>query len=302
MIIEIEYYNTLDGDKNTMKINTPLYPDDVQYLTLHVSAKHYGTVRMNIKRCRIVDMLKLFKIRVSTDAASRLFGESTFTIVPDYIPIENNIANYAEMGLETDDYSKTSKGDDPSEIFDIHEYHDGDKINRIPWKLTAISNSIVLMADLHLDTNTDDYMLVYDTLVEAIASISYYLIENDTPHKVVWYDKKKDLSEVVNVTDEESARLLISLLLQASVYDEPDLSVINYINEPERYKCGHLMYFSPAYNSNLSGVMNDNNLAFRYSYMLITNKKKDDVINDEFAEVVNVTAKHVAESIQEICL
>ncbi len=23
MIIEIEYYNTLDGDKNTMKINTP---------------------------------------------------------------------------------------------------------------------------------------------------------------------------------------------------------------------------------------------------------------------------------------
>ena len=290
MIIEIEYYNTLDGDKNTMKINTPLYPDDVQYLTLHVSAKHYGTVRMNIKRCRIVDMLKLFKIRVSTDAASKLFGESTFTIVPDYIPIENNIANYAEMGLETDDYSKTSKGDDPSEIFDIHEYHDGDKINRIHWKLTAkqdktmvkdyslpISNSIVLMADLNL-------------------------IENDTPHKVVWYDKKKDLSEVVNVTDEESARLLISLLLQASVYDEPDLSMINYINEPERYKCGHLMYFSPAYNSNLSGVMNDNDLAFRYSYMLITNKKKDDVINDEFAEVVNVTAKHVAESIQEICL
>ena len=82
------------------------------------------------------------------------------------------------------------------------------------------------MADLHLDTNTDDYMLVeYDTLVEAIASISYYLIENDTPHKVVWYDKKKDLSEVVQtLPDGESARLLISLLLQASVfYDEPEL-------------------------------------------------------------------------------
>ena len=35
---------------------------------------------------------------------------------------------------------------------------------------------------------------------------------------------------------------------------------------------------------------------------IITKKKNDDVINDEFAEVVNVTAKHVAESIQEICL
>ena len=315
MIIEIEYYNTLDGDKNIMKINTPLYPNDVQYLTMHFSAKHCGTVRMNIKRCRIVDMLKLFKVKIASDPAAKLFGESTFTIVPDYIPIENNIANYSEMGLETDDYSKTSKGDDPSEIFDIHEYHDGDKINRIHWKLTAkqdktmvkdyslpISNSIVLMADLNLDTDKEDHLLIYDTLVEAISSISYYLAEHNTPHKVVWYNKKKDTNEVVNVTDAESARLLINLLLQAEVYQEPDLSVINYINEPERYKCGHLMYFSPSYNSNLSGVMSDNDLAFRYSYMLITNKKNNGVINDEFADVVNVTAKHVAESIQEICL
>ena len=92
MIIEIEYYNTLDGDKNTMKINTPLYPDDVQYLTLHVSAKHYGTVRMNIKRCRIVDMPKFFKVKGKHRCRFSFSAKALFPIVPDYIPIENNIA------------------------------------------------------------------------------------------------------------------------------------------------------------------------------------------------------------------
>lgn len=315
LIIEIEYCNTLDREKNVMKINTPVYPEEVQYLTMHISAKHYGTIKMHIKRCRIIDMLKLFKIKLPVSGESSVMSDCTFTIVPDYIPIDNNIANYSELGLETDEYSKTSKGDDPSEIFDIHEYKDGDKINRIHWKLTAkqdktmvkdyslpISNSIVIMVDLNIDTSKDNYMLLYDTIIESVASISYYLVDNDTPHKVVWFDECKNASEIINVTDEESARLVISLLLQAAVYSQPDLSLENYINESERYKCGHLLYFSSVYNHNLSGVMNDNDLAFRYSYMLVTDKKNDEHISDEFAEVVNVAAKHMAESIQEICL
>lgn len=315
MIIEIEYYNTLDGQVNLMKINTPLYPNDVHYLTMHVSAKHYGTIKMRIKRCRIVDMLKLFKIKIPLTDSARLFGECTFTIVPEYIAIENNIANYSEMGLETDDYSKNSKGDDPSEIFDIHEYINGDKINRIHWKLTAkqdktmvkdyslpISNSIVMIVDLNIDTDKNDYMLIYDTIIETVASISNYLIENETPHKVVWFDKNKNENMIISVRDEETSRLLVSLLLQAAVYTESDLSLINYINDNERFKCGHLLYFSAEYNQNLSGVMNDHDLAYRYSYMLITDKKPDIAYSDEFADVIPVTAKRVAESIQDMCL
>ena len=230
LIIEIEYCNTLDREKNVMKINTPVYPEEVQYLTMHISAKHYGTIKMHIKRCRIIDMLKLFKIKLPVSGESSVMSDCTFTIVPDYIPIDNNIANYSELGLETDEYSKTSKGDDPSEIFDIHEYKDGDKINRIHWKLTAkqdktmvkdyslpISNSIVIMVDLNIDTSKDNYMLLYDTIIESVASISYYLVDNDTPHKVVWFDECKNASEIINVTDEESARLVRSLLLHAAV-------------------------------------------------------------------------------------
>ena len=55
---------------------------------------------------------------------------------------------------------------------------------------------------------------------------------------------KKDLSEVVNVTDEESAKACISLLLQASVYDEPDLSMINYISEAQRDNVSLDVFFS----------------------------------------------------------
>lgn len=315
LIVEIEYFNTLDKKKNIMKINTPVFPEETQYLTLHVSGVHYGTIKMEIKRCRIVDMLKLFKFKVKYPSSEKIFKESTFTIVPDYISIDNKIDNYSEMGLETDEYSKTAKGDDPSEIFDIHEYQDGDKISRIHWKLSAkqektmvkdysmpISNSIILVLDLNIENSGDGFLAKYDTLIETAASISNYLIVNETPHKVMWYDSAKNQLVKLNINDEETHRMLVNMLLQASIYKEKDLSIISYINETERYKCGHLMYFSSSYNPNLTAVMDDNELAFKYSYMLVTeDKSQTPEIYDEFAQVVPIKAGRVAESIQDIC-
>jgi len=312
MIIEIEYFNSLDSKKNLMKINTPVFPQETQYLTLHISGMHYGTVKMRIKRCRIVDILRLFKFKVRYPRSEEIFKESTFTIVPDYLPIENKIANYSEMGLETNEYSKTSKGDDPSEIFDIHEYVDGDKISRIHWKLSAkqdktmvkdyslpISNSIILMIDLNIDINEADYLNRYDTIIETAATISNYLTINDTPHKVIWFDSDRSQLVTVNVYDEETHSVLVSMLLQASLYKNRDLSMINYINETERAKCGHLMYFSSVYNENLTALMNDGDLSYKYSYMLVDPQKT--YIYDEFADIVPIVPGRVAESVQDMC-
>lgn len=315
LIVEIEYFNTLEKKKNIMKINTPVFPDETQYLTLHISGVHYGTIKMVIKKCKVVDMLKLFKFKVKYPDSEKIFKESTFTIVPDYISIDNKIANYSEMGLETDEYSKTSKGDDPSEIFDIHEYQDGDKISRIHWKLSAkqnktmvkdyslpISNSILLVLDLSLTNDSDEFLEKYDTLIETAASISNYLILNETPHKVIWYDIVKNQLVKFNVTDEESHRMMVNILLQTTIYKDNDLSVISYINETERYKCGHLMYFSASYNPNLTTIMEDNDLAYKYSYMLVTGEELQlSDVYDDFAQVVSVRTGRVAESIQDIC-
>ncbi|MBR1863535.1 MAG: DUF58 domain-containing protein [Ruminococcus sp.] len=316
LLIEIEYYNTLDGQVNRMKINTPVYPNETHYLTMHISCVHYGTIRVNIKKCRLYDMLRLFRIKLRYPKYEQAARESSFIIMPDHVMLENNIANYTDMGLETDEYSKHSKGDDPSEIFDIHEYIEGDKINRIHWKLSAkqgktmvkdyslpISNSIILMVDLCMVSDKKDILYSYDTIIEAVVSISNHLIEYETPHKAVWYDVKRGGLVSLNITDEESHRMLINMLLRASLYNDSDLSLSSYINESDRYKCGHLMYFSASYSENVTELMNDSDLAFKYSYMIAAGSRTDTSgLYDEFAQIVPIYPGRVGESIQDICL
>lgn len=313
LIIELEYKNSLDGNKNIVKVNTPVFPEETQYLTMHISAMHYGNIFVRIKRCRVVDMLKLFKFKLKYQKYKDIHSECSFTIVPDHIPIDNPINNYSEMGLETDEFSKTSKGDDPSEIFDIHEYVDGDKINRIHWKLSAkqdktmvkdyslpIANSIILMIDLFMPESKKMSFKKYDTIIESAVAVSCYLSENNTPHKVMWYDS--DHSELVsmNIVDDDTHRLFVSMLLKASICKEKNLPLLSYIDKTERYKCGHLMYFSTDYNENISMIMKENDLAFKYSYMLITDTNIDDGY-DEFAQIVPIKENMIAQSLEDIC-
>ena len=188
---------------------------------MSVSGVHCGTVDFNIKRCKISDMLKIFTMKVKSKDKFLSDKNCTVTILPDYIPLENEIANYADMGLESDEYSKTQKGDDPSEIFDIRDYVEGDKLNRIHWKLSAkqdktmvkdyslpIANSIVLMIDLAKADGKADELTLFDSVVETAASVSEYLLENDINFNVAISDQQN--YEVMNILNKYQPDIYLS--------------------------------------------------------------------------------------------
>ncbi len=315
LIIEIEYFNAIDSKRDKVKISTPLFPKDVQFLTLHMGSLHYGTIRLVIKRCRVCDMLRLFKLKVRPFIRKGFYDETSFTVIPNVIPIENPISNYSEMGLETDEYSKDHKGDDPSEIFDIHEYQEGDKINRIHWKLSAkqnitmvkdyslpIANSIIMIVDMNIDKSRKDYMLLYDAAVETISSMTQYLSENNVAHRVIWYDTTSEQNMSMTVKDEENARVLMNMLLKSGLHSDKHPALLNYVNTPDRFRCGHLLYFSASYDSSVTAAMNDAELAFRYSYMLVGADENAEKLYDEFADIVPISANGAVESIRELCL
>ncbi|SFC93654.1 DUF58 domain-containing protein [Ruminococcus albus] len=315
LLIEISYANKIDGKTNIVKINTPVYPHETQILTLSVSGIHCGTVDFNIKKCKVSDMLKIFTMKVKSKNNLVFDKNCTVTILPDYIPLENEIANYADMGLESDEYSKTQKGDDPSEIFDIRDYVEGDKLNRIHWKLTAkqdktmvkdyslpIANSIVLMIDLSKADGKADELTLFDSAVETAASVSEYLLENEVPHRTVFYDAEKQMSIEQNINDDESHSTMVGMLLQARLYDTKDAVLTDYIGTSESVKCGHLIYVSTGYSPNATELMSDADLAYKYTYLLMTDKGSQTALYDEFAELIPVYPGQLEGSIRELCL
>ena len=310
----IEYRYELEDKVNKIKISTPVFPRDSQLLTLNVSASHYGTVHFKLRKALVRDMLRLFRFKVKSSDESAL--SFNFTVFPDRVMLENKISNYASMGLETDEYSKTEKGDDPSEVFDVRDYVEGDKISRIHWKLTAkqdkpivkeysmpLANSIVLLVDLYMDKGAADKMERYDCVIEAAAAISQHLMLSETAHRLVWFDNDKQLMMNMPVTDEDSCRMAVDMLLHAPLYDRQDAALKHYLNDADGRRCGHLIYMGTAYSPSVGELMSDNELALRYTCIASGNAGSfSGTLMDGVTETVILKSGKVGQCLEELVL
>ena len=144
--IFIEHQSAIESKNknNITKINLPLISKESQSLKLNIASIHLGKIDLKIKKCRVYDILRLFKFKVRGKAFEDALRETILFVYPQYSLMENTVSDYSGYGIESDEYSPDKKGDDPSQIFDIHEYIEGDKLNRIHWKLSAKQNSVMV--------------------------------------------------------------------------------------------------------------------------------------------------------------
>ena len=129
------------------------------------------------------------------------------------------------------------------------------------------------------------------------------MLENNTPHRVIFYDRAHSSVNDMIINDEDTHNELVRMLLRTQLSDEPDLALIDYVNSKENYRCGHIIYISANYSPNAAEVMNDADLAFRYTYLLMTESSRiTGELYNEFAQIIPVYPGKLAESIQDLYL
>lgn len=315
LIIELEIFSVLDSKKNTFKINTPVFPKESQRMTLNFSSYHYGCVEIKVEKCKVCDIFKLFKTKVKLSKINTLKNVTSYTIIPEIVPIEASVTNYGDMGIESNEYSPTQKGDDPSEIFDIREYTDGDKISRIHWKISAkqgitmvkdyslpLANSIVILIDLGIAGSEENSLIIYDTIIECAISICGFLTENKISYSVEWCGSnlEKDVKlDLIHISSEDDLNLFVKNLLQAPINYENNLVVKKYLASNTLKKCGNLIYISSKYDSNISKMLYESDLAYKYSYMIVNNNTTQE--DDKYIQIVPIEIKKISESLEGFC-
>lgn len=186
-----------------------------------VDTSHAGAVYCRAEKVRVYDYLRLFRIPVR--------GGQTVEILVRPQPVEPSqrpdLSRFLTKSLQP------KPGGGFSEEHEMRTYRPGDMLRDIHWKLSAktddlivreaqepVRSKVVLSLDL-CGTQED-----LDDILGVFLWLSTWLLEHDTPHRLIWIDPKDCALAEGYISDEGSLGSVLTRLLRAEV--RPDLPSI----------------------------------------------------------------------------
>ena len=197
--IRFKTTNTFTGEesKDYIYISPTYYPQSIDML---FSSKSCGSLLCEIDEIKIYDFLMLFSIKKKSDINS-IFCR--VAILPD--ARVNTIENEFQSGIEDEslEYSKRVSGDDPSEIFDIREYREGDRIRRIHRWLSEKHDTIIIkdfgepiVSKVLILVDFSDSIRLSETTLEVLYGVLQNLKDNEIKPVVKWFNSNnKNINE-----------------------------------------------------------------------------------------------------------
>ena len=188
-----------------------------------------GTFRMG--KCSVSDPLSFFGIPVRKYKKIR----TEVDVQPAFEEAEIYVQSNRLTGTISDRAITVNHiGDDPSETFQVREYHPGDMISRTHWKLTA-KRDIMMTRDFAKESDSQ-YLFVlsftknsqecFSKVLTNYYALAARLLSMDTNHMVLWPDDEGSVWDgFVNTEDDlENIILMICHSFDAGRFDKNTLA------------------------------------------------------------------------------
>ncbi len=182
-------------------------------LTLRLD--HCGAVEVSVVKGKVYDLLGLFGARAEVDNTKLSFVVFPKRYPTVWFPGESPESLPSDLSVRT----CPRPGDDPAELYDVREYRQGDKLNRIHWNLSAAKDELyvkelgmppVISTVMYVELwRSDKGKKMYDALMETVFSLSSAWLGAGLAHFITWYDaeikqpmrgvveKEEDLYQVI---------------------------------------------------------------------------------------------------------
>jgi len=220
-------YLNYDVD-NVHTINSSVRGNRVLELNTNLIMNYCGTVYLYVEQVRLFDYLSLFKVK------GECFYNSSIVVMPKlYKPTHDNERAYNAYLSEVDEYSQDKSGDDPSEIFDLREYADGDNLNRIHWKLSSRGESLIvkeyscpiaktelILVEL-LATSSKAGKKNIDYIYQTVYALGNYFWHNEISFKLAYYDISSCNLKCITIDSFEKLQSAVINIIEMKVYKEP---------------------------------------------------------------------------------
>ena len=236
--VYISYKNSYSKDKYSKNFFISVDARTKSMVSFTLYSEYPGNLIISLKGIRIYDYLRMFSFK------KRLKGEIKAAVLPNYYELlESNLDQRHSCMIESDNYSPYKSGDDPSEVFTIREYREGDRLQRIHWKLSRKQGQLMIkefsepmncsvLLLINLSVPKGERVLFYlDAILECALSISYSFLLQGQLHYFGWFDEEHGSCYRIRISQEKDLFEAIDGLLQARPYTEPTEVLTAYLAE-----------------------------------------------------------------------
>ena len=225
--VKVSYLNAFSEEPERQVFTISVGAKSEKQIDFVLQSSHTGLIKIKVVKVKVYDFIRLFSKNKKTEALA------TVPVLPVVNGIGSNLMIRDPDFIDSEVYSKSKPGDDPSEVFDIREYKEGDRIHRIHWKLSSkkdtimvkdyslpIANSATVLINTALPKELIDKLSYLDALLETTASVSYHLLLNEYHHHVAWYDQKESNYMSTNLEDFDGMYYMMSDLIRITPTEE----------------------------------------------------------------------------------
>ena len=182
--------------------------------TKRISIQTAGYFEFSIKRIRIYDPFGCLYVTRKCKSIAKVMIFPKIEEIP--IRLGEGVKHFYG---ETMDYDEQEPGHDPSEVFGFREFRDGDKLQRIHWKLSARMDDLIIKEDSLPKACAIVLFMPAGVMSECksldfVASFSFTLMDAKCPHYVAWQSQGTGDVRRIRVSDEESFYLALTTWLQ----------------------------------------------------------------------------------------
>lgn len=262
-----------------------------------ISSKYCGMLKCSIAELRIYDALGLFSFRKEVESSYLV------AVLPSVYPLMA-INSAIHQDIQNNITSRTMKGNDPSEIMDVREYRDGDRLARIHWKLSdkyeqlmvkdfgdPISNDVLLLFDLNGNRGEE-----ISGLLDAVYSISDFLIKNQIAYEMEWYDSLHERLVHTDISQSNDLGLVFEAIMTNSRFQKQSWVLKSCSNGYGNKPYSVVLYLCSEITSNSIDLIHKRLAGSRINILLVTD------IPGTRTDLTTIDLKNIRESMSSLVI
>ena len=204
---------------------------------LSILSPRCGKLSVDILQIEVCDLLGLFRRKWPVNAHAGTL------VLPACFEPQIELSAPDTPDIESDEYSALRPGDDPSELFGIRDYREGDRLKSIHWKLSEkydrlmvkemslpVAQSILLLLDncpmenVHPDAAAQ--------ACEALISVSQSLADLNIAHCLGFFSRETGMMQLSTISGLDELSGEQGLLLSSRIISDDEGIVSRMLEDP----------------------------------------------------------------------